>query len=157
MIFDLQDYINFFARQNDRVGNHHYSEWIADAAYNAFLVNGDKDFITSQLDGFVKIYNEWSDHFEPSLGLYYISPLWDAQEYSAASVQTKDKRNGGVGYRPSHNSEMYGNSEAIAKIAHLKGDSKVETEFKARGKALRENIIKRLWDNNRKFFFHVQR
>ena len=141
----------------DSKGNHQYSEWIAESAYNTFLVNGDKEFITTQLDGFVKIYNEWRDHFEPKLGLYYITPRWDAQEYSAPSVQTKDKFAGGLGYRPSHNSEMYGNAEAIVKIAKLKGEKTIENEFKDKAKALRESIIKHLWDQKRNFFFHVQR
>ena len=156
-LFNSQDYINFYAREMDKDGNHQYSEWIADAAYNTFLVNGDKQFITSQLEGFVKIYDDWSDHFEPRLGLYFIAPLWDAQEFSAASVQTKDKFAGGVGYRPSHNSEMYANAEAIARIARLKGDSKVENDFKMRAKLLRESIIKYLWDTKRQFFYHMQR
>ena len=153
----MQDYINFYSRQYNKAGNTQYSEWITESAYNSFLINGDKDFITSQLDGFVQIYNDWSDHFEPKLGLYFITPLADAQEYSAASVQTKDKFGGGVGYRPSHNSEIYGNSEAIVKIAHLKGNTNIENQFKEKGKALRESIITHLWDKKRNFFYHMQR
>ena len=141
----------------DRVGNHHFSEWVAEAAYNAFLVNGDKSFIASQLEGFVKIYNDWIDHYVPEMGLYHISPAYDAQEFSAASVQTKDKFGGGNGFRPSHNSEMYGNAKAIAKIAQLAGNKKVEEEFITRAKALREAIIKYLWDNKREFFYHMQK
>ncbi|CAG2177037.1 unnamed protein product, partial [Oppiella nova] len=152
-----KDYINFYARGLETGGNHQYSEWIADSAYNTYLVNGDKEFIVSQLDGFVKIYNDWVDHFEPKLGLYHISPEWDAQEYSAASVQTKDQYHGGLGYRPSHNSEMYGNAEAIVKMAQMKGNKDIENEFITKAKELRENIIKYLWDTNRLFFFHMQR
>jgi hypothetical protein len=57
------------------------------------------------MDGLVQIFYQWSDHYEPKLGLYFIAPVADAQEFSAASVQTKDKFGGGVGYRPnySHN------------------------------------------------------
>jgi len=153
----FQDYINFYARDNTDSGNHQFSEWIADAAYNTFLLNGDKEFIKSQLDGFVKAYDKWIDHFEPKLGLYFISPEWDAQEYSAASVQTSDKYHGGVGYRPSHNSEMYGNAIAISKIAQLKNDLKIKNDFDERAKALRESIINHLWDKQRQHFYHVQR
>ena len=141
----------------DRDGNHQYSEWVAESAYNTFLLTGNKPFITSQLDGFIKAYNDWLDHFEPSLGLYHITPVSDAQEYSAASVQTKNKFGAGDGYRPSHNSEMYGNAEAIAKMARLAGNQKVEQDFTDRAKALRESIIKHLWDNKRNFFYHMQK
>jgi hypothetical protein len=53
------------------------------------------------MDGLVQIYNQWSDHYE--LGLYFVAPVADAQEFFAASVQTKDKFGGRVGYRSSHN------------------------------------------------------
>ena len=66
-----------------------YSEWIADAAWASYLVNGDKEFIKSQLYGLVNSFDKWKSNFEPKLGLYYITPILDAQEYSAASVQTK--------------------------------------------------------------------
>jgi len=81
----------------------------------------------------------------------------DAQEYSAASVQTKDKFGGGIGYRPSHNSEMYANAIAISEIAKLVNDTKTENDFKARANALREAIITHLWDKERNHFYHVQR
>ncbi|CAG2115456.1 unnamed protein product, partial [Medioppia subpectinata] len=153
----VKDYINVYARQLDSQGNHQYTEWIADAAYNAYLVNGDKDFIVSQLASFRRTYDLWADHFEPSLGLYYISPQRDAQEYSAASVQTKDKYGGGVGYRPSHNSEMYGNAVAIARMSALAGDRDSEREFNDKALKLRAAIIDHLWDPNRQFFYHMQR
>jgi len=121
-------------------------------------LNGDKEFITSQIDGFVNIYDKWADHFEPKLGLFFISPEWDAQEYSAVSVQTSDKYHGGLGYRPSHNAEMYGNAIAIMKMAQLYSNgSNTEKDFESRAKALRESIITHLWDKQRNFFYHVQR
>jgi hypothetical protein len=43
------------------------------------------------MDVLVKIYNQWSDYYEPKLGLYFIAPVADAQEFSAAFVQTKSK------------------------------------------------------------------
>jgi len=139
------------------VGNHHFSEWISDAAFNTYLLNADKEFIKSQLKGFETIYNKWINHFEPKLGLYFIAPLYDAQEYSAPSLQTKDKFGGGIGYRPSHNSEMYANAIAISKIANLSNEVAVEKDFKTKAEALREAIITHLWDKERHHFYHVQR
>ncbi|XP_054152490.1 beta-L-arabinobiosidase-like [Oppia nitens] len=153
----VKDYINIYARQLNKAANNQYSEWITESAYNTYLVNGDKDFITSQLDGFVKIYNDWLDHYEPKLGLYYISPVWDAQEYSAASVQTKDPFGGGIGYRPSHNSEMFGNAQTIVRIAQLAGNKDIEKDFQTKGENLRKAILTHLWDSKRQFFYHMQR
>lgn len=55
-------------------GNQQYSEWIADASYNAYLLNGDDIFIKSQLEGLVNNFRGWEDRFEPALNLYFISP-----------------------------------------------------------------------------------
>lgn len=92
MTFIIQDYINIWTRES--AGTHQYSEWIADAAYNAFLVNGDADFIKSQQEGFVNNFDGWDDHFERSLNLYRITPEWDAMEQSASSLQTDDPYGG---------------------------------------------------------------
>ena len=154
---NVQDDINFFARQLHESGPDKYTDWVPYATYHSFLVNGDKQFVTSQLEGLIERYNDFSNHFEPTLGLYHTTPMWDAQEFSASSVQTSDHFNGGRGYRPSQNSEMYGNSEVISRIAQMKGDHKTEAEFKEKGKVLRESIIKYLWDKKRNFFYHMYR
>ena len=152
-----KDYIKFWARQYDGSGSR-FSEWNTDAAWATFLMNGDKEFITSQLDGFVKKYQLWEKtNFETNLGLFFITPLLDAQEYSAASVQTRNKFGGGLGYRPSFNSELYGNAKAIINIAKLAGNEKVAQQFNDKARALREAIITFLWDKKRNFFYHVQR
>lgn len=78
-------------------------------------------------------------------------------EMSASSVQTDDPYHGGLGYRPSFNSEMYANALAIVEIATLNGDYATADEFRRRAEALRESILTYLWDDERKFFFHMFR
>lgn len=91
------------------------------------------------------------------MGLYFISPHDDAMEMSASSVQTDDPYHGGLGYRPSFNSEMYGNAVALSQIATLNGDYETAEEFRQRAEALRKSILNHLWDDNRKFFYHMFR
>lgn len=107
--------------------------------------------------GFTHNFNRWNDRFDPTLGLYFISPHDDAMEMSASSVQTDDPYHGGLGYRPSFNSEMYANAMAIFSIATLNNDSGVADVFQQRASALRTSILTHLWDNDRKFFFHMFR
>ncbi len=78
-------------------------------------------------------------------------------EMSASSVQTDDPYHGGLGYRPSFNSEMYANAVAIFEIATLNGDEIMADEFRQRASALRESILAHLWDDDRKFFYHMFR
>lgn len=72
-------------------------------------------------------------------------------EMSASSVQTDDPYHGGLGYRPSFNSEMYGNALAIVEIATLNGDYLTAEEFRQKAVALRDSILNYLWDDGRKF------
>lgn len=78
-------------------------------------------------------------------------------EMSASSVQTDDPYHGGLGYRPSFNSEMYANAMAIFAIATLNDDSETAEEFHRRASALRTSILTHLWDDDRKFFYHMFR
>lgn len=78
-------------------------------------------------------------------------------EMSASSVQTDDPYHGGLGYRPSFNSEMYANAMAIFAIATLNDDFGTAEEFRQRASALRTSILTHLWDDDRKFFYHMFR
>lgn len=96
-MYFLQDYISVWGREGG--GNQQYSEWIADSAWNAFLLNGDAAFISAQLAGLVTNFRGWDHKFEPNLDLYFLSPHDDAMEHSASSEQTDDPYHGGLGYR----------------------------------------------------------
>lgn len=91
------------------------------------------------------------------MGLYFISPHDDAMEMSASSMQTDDPYHGGLGYRPSFNSEMYANALAIFEIATLNDDNVTAEEFRRRASELRSSILTHLWDNDRQFFYHMFR
>ncbi|CAL8144772.1 unnamed protein product [Orchesella dallaii] len=150
-----EDYINFWAREG--AANQQYSEWIANAAYSNFLMTGNKDFILSQQEGLVNNFNGWNDRYEPELDMYFLSPHDDAMEHSASSEQTDDPYHGGLGYRPSFNSEMYANAIVISKIARLNNDNSTAEEFEVRAAAIRKGILDYLWDDERTFFYHMFR
>jgi hypothetical protein len=142
---------NLFKGGNDR----RYSESVADAAYARFLVNGDTAFIFRQLDSMKSIYNAWADHFDPVRHLYYIQAMPDATEYSIASIDASggtDGFEGGDAFRPTINSYMYGNANAIAKIALLKKDFTTAQEFQEHANNLRFNVMSNLWNDSLKHF-----
>jgi len=150
-----QDYINFWSREG--AANQQYSEWIADASYAAYLLTGNRDFITSQQQGFVNNFNGWNNSYEPTLNMYFITPHLDAMELSASSLPTDDPFGGGVGYRPSFNSEMYANAIAISKIARMNNDTRTAEDFEQRAALIRQGILDHLWDDQRTFFYHMFR
>jgi Mannosylglycerate hydrolase MGH1-like glycoside hydrolase domain len=86
-------------------------------------VDADSPFIMKQLDSMQQMFQEWSDHYDSTKGLYYIPAMPDATEYTIASIDASGGKDGfddGEAYRPTINSYMYGNAMAIAHIAAMK-------------------------------------
>lgn len=149
----MDGYINNLYQQggNDR----RYSESVADAAYARYLVDGDKDFILSQLDSMKNIYEDWKDHWDESKNMYWIPAMPDATEYTIASIDGSGGTagfDGGETFRPTINSYIYGNAMAISKIAALKGDETTEKEFAAHAAELKSKVEKFLWNDSLQHF-----
>lgn len=139
------DYINYmYNGGNDR----HFSEAIADAAYQRYLVDGDKNEILQNLPAMISVYNQWSDHFDQSKGLYWIEPIADATEYTISSIDASGGQDGffgGQAFRPSINAYMFANARAISRLAALAGQNDVAKDFAGRAAALKANIQAALW------------
>ncbi|HTH56659.1 MAG TPA: discoidin domain-containing protein [Cyclobacteriaceae bacterium] len=149
----MDGYINYLFKNggNDR----RYSESIADAAYSRYLVNGDKNFITSQLDSMRAIHHRWADHYVAEKKLYYIPAMPDATEYNIASIDASGGKagfEGGDAFRPTVSSYMYGNALAIAKIAALKGDEQASKQYLSQANVLKASIQNHLWNQSLEHF-----
>lgn len=143
----MDGYISYLFQ--DGGNNRHYSESIADAAYQRYLVNEDSAFIVKQLDSMRRMYNEWSDHFDTARDLYYIPAMPDATEYTIASIDASGGKDGfddGEAYRPTINSYMYGNAMAIARIAGIKGDDTLSREYLQKALKLKATVERSLWN-----------
>lgn len=143
----MNGYINYLCRQGGN--NHHYSESIADAAWQRYLVNGDSAFLLMQLDSLVSAYDQWSDHYDSSKHLYWIPAMPDATEYTVASVDASGGTAGfdhGEAFRPTINSYMYANARAISRVAAWRNDMQVSRAFAARADSLRMHVRKDLWN-----------
>ncbi len=136
---------------------HEYSFWAASAVWQVFLAAGDRAFTTAELPSLVRQYRGWDNHFNPTLGLYWQVPVWDATEYTPASYETSDPYHGGAGYRPTINAYQYGDAQAIASIATIAGEALTAQDYAQWATALRTATQSHLWDRNRQFFFHMQR
>jgi hypothetical protein len=145
----LDDYINYMYQHggNDR----HFSEGIADAAYARYLANKDSAFIVVQLNSMKTLYTAWNDHRDASKSLYWIEPIYDAEEYTIASCDASggtDGFLGGMAFRPSINSYMYGNALAISKIATLAGDAVTASTYQTSAAAIKTNVQNSLWNTS---------
>ena len=59
---------------------HEYSFWAASAAYDRAKVTGDASIVEALLPALEKQWHGWDKQFNPSLGLYWSVPVWDAME-----------------------------------------------------------------------------
>jgi len=120
---------------------HKYSTAMADAARVVRLANGDREFETALLPAMVKNERAW-DAQRDANGLYWSIDTRDAMEKSIS----------GDGYRPTLNSYMFGDDEAIAATAVEAGDMATQTEYQARAERMRSLIEQYLWNPKDQFY-----
>lgn len=143
------DYVRWWLRSNGGKPHarlHHYSQWLADALYQRYLVTHDRAFVVSLLDELVADYRQWEAEKQLPGGLFWQYDVRDAMEESISGSRTKKN------IRPTINSYMFGNAQAIAAIARLANRPAVAEEFAARAAALRRLMQDALWNAEAKFF-----
>lgn len=143
----LDDYIRYWFRdQNNRQQLHKYSQWLEYALWQRYLVTGDKNFLVSLLPDLTRDYQQWEDERLTPGGLFWQYDVRDAMEESISGSRTNKN------LRPTINSYMFANAEAIADIARLAGNRKVADEFDAKAAQLRRLVEEKLWNPDAKFF-----
>ncbi|HWI86450.1 MAG TPA: glycogen debranching protein, partial [Sphingomonas sp.] len=152
----VHDYIRFMYESggNDR----HFSEPIAAAAYDMFLIDLDRASVLRQLDVMKHIYRLWDDRLDFSKRLYWVEPLADATEYTISSIDAsggKDGFTGGQAFRPSINAYVYANARALARLSELAGDGAGSERFDALADGIRREVDASLW--NEGFIHYIDR
>ncbi len=145
----LNDYTRFWLRGNSGKPQphfHKFSSWFAAAAWDRYLVNGDKKFITRLLPNLVADYRVWETERQLTNGLFWQHDVKDAMEESISGSRTAQN------IRPTINSYMFGNATAIAEVARLANKLKLTEEFATKADALKKLTQETLWDNEAKFF-----
>ena len=150
----LDDYTLFWLRGNDGQPQphfHKFSSWFESAAYDRFLVNGDKAFLTNLLGDFVADYRVWEKEKLATNGFGAGEMFWqydvrDGMEESISGSRTNKN------LRATINSYMFANARAITDIARLAKDKSVEKEFSGKATQLKKLTQENLWNSDAKFF-----
>jgi Trehalase len=143
----LDDYVHYWFHDDTSLAQlHKYSQWLDDALWQRYLVTGDEKFLVSLLPNLIRDYQQWEYEHLTTNGLFWQFDVRDAMEESISGSRTA--RNP----RPTMNSYMFGNAQAVAKIAQLAGDKKTAGEFNSRAAHLKKLVEKKLWNNDAKFF-----
>lgn len=149
----VNNYIDYLFQNGGN--NRRYSESIADATWQNYLVTADKAFISKQLDSMKSIYKQWDDHWETAKKLYWIPAMPDATEYTIASIDASGGTagfDGGETFRPSINSYMYANALAISKLAAMNGDAAANALYLQKANTLKANVQQYLWNDSMQHF-----
>lgn len=123
-----------------------FSSWTADAVYNRYLADGNKEFMLDLLPDLERDYKNWEgDHRLPD-GMYWQGDVQDGMEESVSGGRRIKNA------RPTINSYMYGNAVALAKMFSLQGDVIKAELYAAKADTIKALVQNNLWHPERKFF-----
>lgn len=145
----LNDYTKFWLRGDKGKPQphfHKFSSWFAAAAWDRYLVNADKKFLVQLLPDLVADYRAWEAERQLPNGLFWQYDVRDGMEESISGSRTMKN------IRPTINSYMFANAQAIANLAQLAGKPKLTAEFTAKANELKRLTQEHLWDTNANFF-----
>ena len=132
-----------------------YSNWYGDAMWATYLVLGDEGVIRTVLPHMERQYQGWIDeHWDAEHRMFRWDGMHDGMETNINSRLTADTFAGAEGYRPTLNSYLYADAQAISRAAALLGDSAKARAFADRAAELKRRVQDELWDPERNFFFH---
>lgn len=149
----LDQYIHAWYRGNngqpmERFGN--FSSWAADALYNRYKVDKDTAFLLDMLPDLVSEYSRWETTHRLPNKLYWQGDVQDGMEESISGGRRKQYA------RPTINSYMYGNANALSKISRLAGNEELSREFHMKRDTIQGLVKSYLW-NEKNLFFETHR
>ena len=150
----FEDYAKYwFFTQNAQPRT--YSNWNADAIWQSYKVFYDKSFILGLLPSLIDNYKGWEkEHYIAQEGMFSWDGMHDGMETNINSRQTKDWFAGAPGYRPTLNSYMWADAQAIKEISLLNGDKSKASEFLKKAETIKFNFQTKCWDPERNFFIN---
>ncbi len=149
----LDQYVHVWFRGNEgKPMNklHKFSNWTADALYQKYLVDGDKEYMLDMLPDMVADYERWETERRLENGLFWQKDVQDGMEEQISGGRHVKNA------RPTINSYMYANALAISKMASMKGEADIEKKYKAKADTLLGLITTKLWSEDSQFYETVK-
>ena len=145
----LDQYVHAWYRGNnggpmERFGN--FSSWAADALYNRYLVDKNEEFLLDLLPDLDAEYRRWETTHRLPSKLYWQGDVQDGMEESISGGRRKQYA------RPTINSYMYGNADALSKIHQMAGNQGSVGRYISKRDTIKNLIIENLWSEKLSFF-----
>jgi hypothetical protein len=145
----IRSYINFWLYDDPKQAKPHlhaFSSWLDDAVYNFYLTNLDKSFIKQSLPALDNDYRQWESEHQLPGKLFWQYDVRDAMEESISGGRHVKN------IRPTINSYMFGNANALAKMAAIIDNDTLKTIYQQKAAQLKQLVQDSLWDDSAKFF-----
>ncbi|MDB5250573.1 MAG: glycoside hydrolase [Segetibacter sp.] len=145
----INDYINFWLyvdKKTPKPHLHAFSSWLQNAIYNYYLVKHDKTFIEKNLLELNADYRLWEQEKQLPDGKFWQFDVRDAMEESISGGRKIQN------VRPTINSYMYGNAEAMVKMAELVGNDTLKERYQQKAQQLKSTVRDYLWNDTASFF-----
>ncbi|WP_294069687.1 MGH1-like glycoside hydrolase domain-containing protein [Proteiniphilum sp. UBA1028] len=145
----LDQYIHAWYRGNEgkpmgKFGN--FSSWAADAIYNRYLVDKDTTYLVDLLPDLHAEYQRWEESHRLPNKLFWQGDVQDGMEESISGGRRKKYA------RPTINSYMYGNADALAKIFSLTENEQMAKTYQLKRDTIKELVTGNLWNDQHAFF-----
>jgi len=123
-----------------------FSSWNIDAMLNRFYVSGDTVFLLDMLNDAEQEYLRWEARNRLPSGLYWQGDVQDGMEESISGGRKKQYA------RPTINSYMFGNAQALSAMYRIAGDKQKEKLYQAKADTLKQLVEQLLWNEEHRFF-----
>ena len=123
-----------------------FSSWNPAAVYEMWKVQGDTAFLFGLKPRLEEEYARWEQTHRLKNGLYWQEDVRDGMEESISGGRKKQYA------RPTINSYMFGNANALASMNHMAGDDTKAALYEQKADTLRQLVIDKLWNEDHQFF-----
>lgn len=145
----VSDYLRIWLSDDPAINPRKYSFWAADSALELYKTRGCLDTLKAIYPKLKKNFSSWEkEHGIESSGLFWQSDNADGMECSISGRMSKGAR----GIRATINSYMYGEADALSKIARILSSNTESTFYKNRAEGIKLAINKTLWDETARFY-----
>ena len=145
----LNEYTQFWLRGRDGKPQSHirkFSSWLPYALWQRYQVTGDGLTLLFNLDDSIEHYQQWEADKKTDSGLYWQYDVKDGMEESISGGRRAKN------IRPTINSYMIANAQAIANMAALFGKEDLAQTYQQKADQLQHLMLKTLWDDHAQFF-----
>ena len=150
----ISEYIDFWLNKSGD-GIRQYSFWVADATLAFHNIHRNDSIMSKQLKPLINNYNEWEKiRKEKDKILFFQYDDRDGMELTASGKKLNNGTEifGIQSVRPTINSYMYADADAISKISYMNNDIENGKKYERKAKEIKKEVQRALWNKDLNFF-----